>query len=316
MNYLQPYKGKSTRHTCPSCKINHSFTLYLSDKTHQPIHCTVGICNRENKCGYHYPPNQYFRHNPASCRDEVCLVSPVPRSNPITKTATHLHKIDYIPFSYVENSTSLHSNFLQFLTTILTPHQIQQAAENYILGATKSGAVIFWQIDTQGQVRTGKIMQYNPLTGKRIKHQSGAIDWVHNKLKKSGELPPDFNLQQCFFGEHLLTIYPDKPVAIVESEKSAIIASTILPDFIWLAAGNLNGLSTEKAKVLRGRNITFCPDLGAYDKWIIKAAEIKESLKCEIKVSILLEELATETQRLEGLDIADYIIEELLIIQK
>jgi len=44
-------------------------------------------------------------------------------------------------------------------------------------------------MDIQGKVRTGKIMQYNPDTGKRIKHQSGAIDWVHNKLKKARILP-------------------------------------------------------------------------------------------------------------------------------
>ena len=72
-------------------------------------------------------------------------------------------------------------------------------------------------------------MQYNPTTGKRIKHQSGAIDWVYNKLKKSGMLPENFNLQQCFFGEHLLTLYPDKTVAIVESEKSALIAVEFSP---------------------------------------------------------------------------------------
>ena len=53
-------------------------------------------------------------------------------------------------------------------------------------------------------------MQYNPETGKRMKHQSGAIDWVHNKLKKSRQLLEDFNLQQCFFGEHLLNTYPEK----------------------------------------------------------------------------------------------------------
>ena len=314
MNYLQPYKGPATRHTCPFCKTNHSFTQYLSDKTHQPIHHTVGKCNREIKCGYHYPPNQYFLNNPASCRDEACLVSPVPRPNPIivTSPTTQFQKGDRVPFLYVEQSLSLNSHFHQFLSTILTPSQIQNIVQNYALGATKSGAVIFWQIDTQAQVRTGKIMQYNPLTGKRIKHQSGAIDWVHNRLKKSGKLPPDFNLQQCFFGEHLLGIYPDKPVAIVESEKSALIASVLLPDFIWLAAGNLNGLSTEKAKVLRGRNVTFCPDLGAYGKWSSKADEIKQFVKCEMKVSTLLEELASEKQLAEGLDIADYIIEELI----
>lgn len=86
-------------------------------------------------------------------------------------------------------------------------------------------------------------MQYNPENGRRIKHQSGAIDWVHSKLKKSGALLEDFNLQQCFFGEHLLKIYPDKQVAIVESEKSTVIACCIVPDLVWLAAGNLNGLT-------------------------------------------------------------------------
>jgi len=34
-------------------------------------------------------------------------------------------------------------------------------------------------------------------------------------------------------------------------------------------------------------------------------------VRCEIKVSTILENIATETQRSEGLDIADYIIEEL-----
>ena len=128
-----------------------------------------------------------------------------------------------------------------------------------------------------GKVRTGKIMQYNPETGRRLKHESGAIDWVHNKLKKSGKLLEDFNLQQCFFGEHLLTIYPNKPVAIVESEKSALIASCIFPDLIWLAAGNLNGLSVEKCQVLKGPVVILYSDLGAFEKWNEKAKKLNFS---------------------------------------
>ena len=95
------------------------------------------------------------------------------------------------------------------------------------------------------------LQQYNPEKGRRLKHKSGAIDWVHNKLKKSSRLPQDFNLQQCFFGEHLLALYPDKTVAVVESEKSALIASAVFPGLIWLAAGNLNGISIEKCQVLK-----------------------------------------------------------------
>jgi len=75
------------------------------------------------------------------------------------------------------------------------------------------------------------------------------------------QITEDFNLQQCFFGEHLLTIYPDKYVGIVESEKLAIIASCIMPELVWLAAGNLNGLSIEKCQTLKGREIILYPDL-------------------------------------------------------
>lgn len=124
-------------------------------------------------------------------------------------------------------------------------------------------------------------------------------------------LPEDFNLQQCFFGEHLLKIYPEKPVAIVESEKSAIIASCIVPDMVWLAAGNLNGLSVEKCQVLIGRNVMLYPDLGAFEKWSLKATEIKKQCNWKVSISTLLEDEATDTDRINGLDIADYIISEL-----
>ncbi|MDY0333021.1 MAG: DUF6371 domain-containing protein [Bacteroidales bacterium] len=37
------------------------------------------------------------------------------------------------------------------------------------MGVTKNRDVIFYQIDTEGRDRTGKIMKYNRQTGKRIK---------------------------------------------------------------------------------------------------------------------------------------------------
>lgn len=215
-------------------------------------------------------------------------------------------------FSFVQKSASYYkSNFIRFLFDHFSDEQIRNVTENYALGATKSKEVIFWQIDIQGKVRTGKIMQYNSQTGKRLKHESRAIDWVHNKLKKGGKLPDSFNLQQCFFGEHLLKIYPDKFVGIVESEKSAIIASCIVPDMIWLATGNMNGLSIEKCNVLKGRDVMLYPDLGAFEKWSLKVVEIQKQCGCKFSISTLLEDEATDTDRDNGLDIADYIIVEL-----
>ncbi len=343
MNYLQPYKGKSTRHTCPSCGRKYSFTLYFDGQTHEPINRKVGKCNREIKCGYHYTPKQYFINNssfqkysvqinprkpfaqshlerngerltsPSLNSQKVFFLSPNGES---TRRGIEVREIgSEIPFHYLQNSLSAESNFVSFLKNYFSEEQIQKVFKNYLLGATKNKEVIFWQIDTTGKVRTGKIIQYNPETGKRIKHMSGAIDWVHNKLKKSGQLTEDFNLKQCFFGEHLLKIYSEKPVGIVESEKSAIIASCILPDMIWLAAGNLNGLSIEKCQILRDRNVILYPDLGAYEKWSEKAKMLNSpSLHGEgegVRCSTLLENEANDTERANGLDIADFIIAEL-----
>ncbi|MFZ4725093.1 MAG: DUF6371 domain-containing protein [Paludibacter sp.] len=314
--YLQPYKGKDTRHICPSCKAKLSFTQYLDGNIHKPIHHTVGRCNRESKCGYHYTPKHFFIDNhlsPSTLERAGERYTPPFRGGWVGSKPIQPRPVGFIPYHYLENSLSYESNFVSFLKNNFSEEQINIVFEKYLLGASKNKEVIFWQIDITGKVRTGKIMQYNLITGKRIKHESGAIDWAHNKLKQKKELPQDFNLQQCFFGEHLLTIYPDKTVAIVESEKSAIITSCILPDMLWLAAGNIHGLSIKKCKVLKNRNVILYPDLGAYEKWSLKVEEIQKQNYCKVSISTLLEDEASEIDRENGLDIADYMIEELKV---
>ena len=318
--YLQKYKGISTRHTCPECAQKQSFTLYLDGNTNEPIHRTVGKCNRESKCGYHYTPKQYFMDNPSLSPPlgggwvGSHSTSNIPNT---TKQIETPQPPGTITFSYVEKSASYKSNFVRFLCEILTDKQIEFVVEHYALGATKNKEVVFWQIDIIGKVRTGKIMQYNPETGKRIKHESGAIDWVHSKLKKSGTLPEDYNLQQCFFGEHLLTIYPEATVCIVESEKSALISAAIFPNFVWLASGGIQGLAVDKCKVLEGRTVILYPDLNAFDKWNEKV-QILNSLfpsplgeGLGVRCSTLLEDIATPEAKAKGLDVADFMINQL-----
>jgi hypothetical protein len=309
--YLQKYKGLSTRHTCPECGHKQSFTLYLDGNTNEPIHRTVGKCNRESKCGYHYTPKQYFLDNPdvqksSHYNSNITNVDLRSTPSPLGRAG-----VGSIHFSYVERSASYNSNFVRFLCEILTDKQIHFIGENYALGATKIAEVIFWQIDFNGKVRTGKIMQYNPESGRRLKHESGAIDWVHNKLKKTKHLPEDFNLQQCFFGEHLLKLYPDKTVAIVESEKSALIASAIFSELVWLGAGSINGLSIEKCQVLKNRNVILFPDLNAFDKWSEKAIQIEKHCNCKVSISTILEDIATPEAKAKGLDVADFMIDQL-----
>lgn len=143
-------------------------------------------------------------------------------------------------------------------------------------------------------------MLYNPKTGKRVQEPRNYFNWIHSYVKL-----PDYQLEQCLFGEHLL-VDNSKPVAIVESEKTAIIASLYLPEFIWLASGGLDQLNQQKCNVLLGRDVVLFPDLEGTNTWQQLATEL--SGFASIRVFALLEKEATDEERKQKLDIADYLL--------
>ncbi|PZF70781.1 hypothetical protein DN068_21710 [Taibaiella soli] len=212
--------------------------------------------------------------------------------------------ISFIPTDvFKESLTGYEANyFVSYLVNLFGVELTNNLISRYFIGTSKrwDGATTFWQVDLGGEIRTGKIMLYSPSTGKRVKMPFNHIDWVHNGVKLD-----EFGLKQCLFGEHLL-VDRTKPIAIVESEKTAIIASVYLPDFIWLACGQLQGLSEEKCRVLAGRDVVLFPDLKAFEKWQMKAVEL--SSIATFTVSSYLEHNASEDEKSEGLDIADYLV--------
>ena len=99
--------------------------------------------------------------------------------------------------------------------------------------------------------------------------------------------------------------HPDKPIALVESEKTAIISSGLMPQYLWLATGGKSQLSQEILSILAGRKTIAFPDIDGYEEWKKKlsAAEI------DITVSDILQRYATEEQRKAHIDIADLLIQ-------
>jgi hypothetical protein len=147
-------------------------------------------------------------------------------------------------------------------------------------------------------------MQYDSASGRRVKgktKESAHITWVHTKLNI-----PNENIKKCLFGEHLINEEPRKPIALVESEKSAIIASLFFPHFIWLATGGLGNLTFEKLKPLTSRKIVLFPDLGALKLWQEKAKYLGQWY--DITISDYLELNATEDEKANKYDIADYLL--------
>lgn len=295
---LEKYNGMKTRYRCPNCNKQGVFTRYIDTHTNEHLSHEVGICSRLIKCGYHYTPKQYFEDNNIS--------KPVNTRNFKTPLINKPQpKTSYI--SNAEMKKSLNSNKANYFIDFLSNHWNREVAiylvNKYNIGTSIhwEGATIFWQVDIKGRVRSGKIMLYDASNCKRVKKPYNHINWVHKVFKKQ-----DFNLKQCYFGEHLLNKDIDKPVAIVESEKTAIIASVYLPEFTWLACGSVNNLNKEKTKVLKGRNVVLFPDLKCFDLWNNKIPQL--SNLATFRVSNLLEEQATLKEREQGLDLADYLL--------
>ncbi|MEI6679271.1 MAG: DUF6371 domain-containing protein [Mariniphaga sp.] len=306
---LEPYKGINSRHQCPGCRSQEkTFVLYIDIETGKKIHPTVGRCNRLDKCGYHLPPKQYFQNNNISFETSAPLARPTvpaPRSDPFFIDSQTFKKS---LLNYDSN------NFITFLITLFDAEITAGLIEKYFLGTSAHwpGSTTFWQIDSKGKIRDRKIIQYAivseqksiiGLDCKRVKTNYPPVQWVHSVTKY-----PEFELKQCLFGEHLLKD-TSRPVAIVESEKTAVIASVYLPQFIWLASGGLEQLSFEKFIVLSGRKVVLFPDLNGFAKWKTKATGLAERISgIRLEVSDLLERSANEEERASGLDLADYLI--------
>lgn len=289
---LERYTGPSSRHTCPKCKSKKTFVYYLDSITMVPIDPIVGRCNREDKCGYNYTKADFFQdhgkptHSQGVRKLNRAIVKPPPTS--------------FIPTEEFKDSFDerMENYFKSFLSMTIGPDSAKEIFRRYMIGTSDlwSGATIFWQIDQHKGIRTGKIMLYDQYSGKRVKNLYTPISWVHSELKLA-----NFNLVQCLFGEHLL-IDHTKPVAIVESEKTACIASILLPNFIWLATGGKSNLTPERCRVLNGRKVKLFPDLGAFEVWKKFADGHKYS------ISNYLERIANDEEKKEGLDIADFLL--------
>lgn len=178
-------------------------------------------------------------------------------------------------------------------------------ARYYVGGAAKyidrqgHHAIVFPYVNAQGRCRDAKVMHIDRDTLSRKKAQPTLQTWV----MCWENIPTDRRAPWCLFGEHLLRADLHTPVAIVESEKTAIIASIVFPEFIWLAVGGLHNFKPDRLAPCKGRRLRVFPDRDGHAKW----REICEQMTAEgYEVTI-----DTTTQRHPGGakdDIADVIL--------
>lgn len=62
MTYRYSLDTTSKKFICPNCN-EKRFVKYVDNFTNKFLHKDVGRCDREQSCGYHYSPKQYFNDN-------------------------------------------------------------------------------------------------------------------------------------------------------------------------------------------------------------------------------------------------------------
>lgn len=243
--------------------------------------------------------NIYYLNCPEKTITDDSIVNIVSKAPSQPEIKPSYHHPELIDKFFVKNPVSDH--FSTFLKSIFNLKDYERVKKDYRITGTNlkwKRSTIFWQIDESEKIRCAKVMLYNPDTGKRVKKPYNHINWLHSAMKLK-----DFHIDQCLFGLHLLPFYPDKDVAIVESEKTAIIMSIVMPEFIWMATGGVGNMNTQKLKSLKNRSIILYPDKGEFDNWQKIEAEAKQS-NFRISTSNILE----TTNLSDGLDLADYYL--------
>ncbi len=183
----------------------------------------------------------------------------------------------------------------------LTVEQMHHAAARYHLGKTKSGLPMFWMIDDT----------LDPLDA-----HIGNDTWLFPLLKKREPLLEDWPIYHCLFGLHLLCqpAASGLPIAIVESEASAVVLSELFPESLWMAYATEPHLQIELFQPLEGRTVTIYPRTDPYMSNYLFFDDLAASVRRQypsinISVSAILEDNATDDQKSRCIDLVDFLFE-------
>lgn len=232
------------------------------------------------------PQNQRFAQTAQTAQTEIC-------TNNFAQTA---QTPDYLPPEMVI-ATERHAH-----ETALFAYMVKEFGEEdtrtafalYQVGGSKEiangyRATTFPYMDRRNNVVDVKIFHVNPENGSRKsapplrtwRDREGNLQemrssWALAELNRYNRMNhrPELNRAPwCNFGDHLLPVLDD-PVAIVESEKTALICSIQFPEYVWIAVGSKNNLTPNRCEQYKGRKVVLFPDNDAFDEWRTKGREL------------------------------------------
>lgn len=320
---MEVYKYQLTtdRTTCPYCHKSGQFKRYINTITGELLPEKYGRCNRENNCGEWVKP-------------ENNTMLPDGTETKYKQTLHDLFESDTIEgYNYFHLNKKHGPNvFIWCLINYFGIDKALTAYQLYKLGTFYDGAVIYPYI-FNGNVHSGKIMWYND-DMHRDKENHKYINWLHSyKYTDSkgqqyiNNADEDFQLCTPLFGWDLIKEDSEKKICIVESEKTAVIMSIVLPEFIWIATGGKHNLQPYKFPYNNNRNWVVFPDLSdnkdtegkaietTKEHWVNQMNKISQKLLMIIDFpqftpNSIPENILNEYS-VKGYDVADFVIDEI-----
>lgn len=154
----------------------------------------------------------------------------------------------FIDYKVVAKTINVYqeNNLLQYLRTRYDDDKVNFVKQLYFLGTSKKSGTVFWFINKQGKTQKAKVSYYTE-NGKRT-----------NRFEVPYKNADGY--YNCLYGEHLLN-NNTKPIILVESEKTAIVASIEFREYTWLAYSRINGLTDAKLRILKNEKNILIPDI-------------------------------------------------------
>jgi hypothetical protein len=270
MNSFRYTLSPSVKKTnCPSCN-QKRFRPALDNETGE-ILPEYGRCDRVNSCGFFEMPDGKIK------TDRPAVQIPTVDQNFISQEL-----VNRTLTAYDRNP------FVMWLAELLNDEDLaRQIALKWLIGTSRDSHSIFWQ-STGEHVLNGHLMGYD-VEGHRTSPN-------YHVMKES---------QGYFTGLYgLHRIESTKTLAIVESEKTAILASLYYPKYDWIATNGSN-LGTRKISQINTKAILF-PDADVAGRNGFK--RLSDNLE---RRGIENNTVHLFPDRMDGYDLADYIIEDL-----
>lgn len=322
--------------TCPYCGAEKSFQPYKFKGASIIINPKVGICSI---CHKQYSYDEYLSKKlhlltAFSKSKEARIILDVGKQelgleDPNVFYSKYFSSGDIEDDKLFQYIIRLLANKSDSLSNTISKERIQNTFELYGLQTStlwfRENATIFWYKTSDEDRLSYRIMKF-----KEDGHSFKEKDKEH-PITKSLIIGEDGKGKYCLFGRHLIGREDSqgKPVCIVESEKSAIIASIAYPNAIWMATGScrfLKGLKlkcdyvddygNQKGQALDPKRVILFPDpdLKFDDKnnwyhypWYQSFKGVRVCNFLDIFIREKESEIKSEGKNPDEFDIADYI---------